>query len=272
MVVTLDPIDVVYVVYGVPHLTLLSMQHLFFSGVPIRRLFVFDNVEDDAFSHERLTRLFPAPHVYVRQRDNPGVYRTLNRALAMTETRHVLLASSDFFCWPGWYSGVAAAMAQVPDLGWCGPAWDDADWFRVGPTRAWTALEDDYPQGCQLGRLNSAHGVLDWPLLRERVGTFDERFFFTYGDTDYLERMAEARVQTGCVTPVRGLHAVQQSRATIAAEKNVVIEMFDEAAFHAKWAHRPDILARHPFQGSYADRLALWQTPSGRPDWWETRG
>jgi hypothetical protein len=261
-----QPIDVIYVVYGVPHLTLLSLQHLLASGTPINRLIVFDNHPDDHASHEALARLLAPPHVYVRQRDNPGVYVTLNRALALTETRFVLLASSDFFVWHGWCAPVLDAM-EHKRIGWGGPDWIDGDWATTGVQGAWQALSEPYPTAVTFGKLTSHHAVLDWHRLRAEVGPFDERFFFTFGDTDYMERMRDAQVDFGVVGPRRGVHAVQQSRATVPADTNVHLEMWDETLFRDKWAGRPDILARHPPLGSFADRVRLREQRAGRE--WE---
>lgn len=243
-------VDIVLVVYGCGDLTLLSLAHIAMT-TPVNQVIVLDNCPDDpARSHRRLCEALGPQHTYLPQPENPGVYASLQRGLALTTTRYVLIPSSDFIVFPGWFQGAMRGLTEL-GMAWCGPDWVDLPAaYGYDPTHAWNALAEPYPATGTYGKLNSAHGILDWHRLRDTIGGFDPQFFFTYGDTDLIERMRDAGMAYGVIGPPRGVHFVQQSRRVLDQEeggvaKNVVVELMDAELFHHKWRDRPDVLARH---------------------------
>lgn len=262
---TPPPLDAVFITYGCGPLTWLALQTLV-STTPVARIVVVDNgAGDPDLTHARL-RPYLERHggVYIPRPDNPGVYTALNEALYETRARYVLVASSDTFPMPGWWAPVHRAL-DVGGRGWVGPG-EVARTFDL--SLPWAALADEVegePEWRVLDQPNSAFGVLDWHRLRDAVGWFDESFFYCYGDTDYFQRMYDVGILPGTIAPPRVLHLVQQSRRQRPAEENVAREMRDEDAFHAKWAARPDVLARHPRQ-TREERMAWWaQANAGVP-------
>ena len=236
-------LDCLIIAYGVPELTLQAMKHLvadsIFSQVQLRMM-IWDNAATTSDTSAELQ-----PHLariggrYIAS-ENIGVYPALNRALAEINADTVLIASSDAAAFAGCLSWVKAAHEQYPEVAWLGltPA-DDFPLYRD----LQAARGGDNP--VQLGLFEAHLCLLDWKTLKEKVGLFDERFFFTFGDTDYVERMRKAEVKFGKIARPLCAHIGQASRAAIDVERNVILEGMDREAFYDKWRHDPDVMARH---------------------------
>lgn len=79
------------------------------------------------------------------------------------------------------------------------------------------------------------------------LGGFDERFFLTYGDTDFIERARDNGVQ--CVS-VRGAFAFHGGSVTrrreLGIDGDIERDLADRTRFEDKWEKRPDVLERYP--------------------------
>lgn len=235
-------IDVIYVTYGCQDLTLLSLQHLFAYTPANLRIILADNAAGEAhLSHQPMGQMLRGGDIYISN-PNIGVYQALNNALALVKTDWVILSSSDFMVFPGWFSACEDAIRRGL-ASWVSPAWIEAPY---SPKPAWECLQQQYPEKIETGRFCPAFALFDWARIREAVGYWDTRFFFTYGDADYQERFRDAKVEAGVIHPARALHVGGASRKLLSPGLETMLEMWDEEIFYHKWAGRQDVMERHP--------------------------
>ncbi len=88
--------------------------------------------------------------------------------------------------------------------------------------------------------------VVSRALLIE-LGGFDERFFLTYGDTDFLERARERTVEPVSLRGAIAFHGGSVTRRReLGMDGDIARDLKDRKAFEKKWARRKDVLDRHP--------------------------
>lgn len=238
----MTPLDVLFVAYGVPELTWQSMKHLLadslVSGVPLRFI-LWDNAAGTAdASTPLLPHLQRLGGIYVES-DNVGVYRAINAAVSHTRSGQFMFASSDVAVFGGCLAWLIAARQQRPEVAWLGvtPADDYVLAADIEGMRETNNIDTN--------KFESHLCLLDWSTLLQKVGPFDERFFFTYGDTDYIERMRKAEVLFGRLGRPLCVHTRQGSRALLEADRITVLEGWDREAFFAKWNHDDEVMKRH---------------------------
>ncbi len=255
--------DCIMLVHNVQTLAAHAVLHLLATTPgPIRFVFV-DNGSDEPIE-PRFRPWLGDHHVYIRHATNQGVYGPTNEALAQCTADLVLWCATDHLVFPGWFPPLAAAIRQE-GLAWAAPTWDEGPY---GMDELWAALQPVDRYALQLGRLGSSCFLLDWKRLKGTLGGFDDRFRVVYGDSDYLERMHDARLKFGVVHGSRSRHLGHQTCRVLGAEQFTAWERADAAAFAAKYADRPDVLARHtglaemlaaPPAEAEARTLANWQ-------------
>lgn len=100
--------------------------------------------------------------------------------------------------------------------------------------------------------------------ILERVGGFDEQFFLTYGDTDFMLRVKDATgVEPVILKKAVAFHGVSVTRRrAFGLEGDTNRDLADRERFEAKWAGRPEVLAAHPRAARskmIADRQVAWR-------------
>lgn len=244
--------DAILCVYGKGWWTWQALQSLW-ATAPVERVIIIDNGADHpGKTHERLGRL---PHVEVVPNENRGCNAAYNEAWRRTTQRHVIVAGTDSIFLPGWWDACRMALEQG-GLAWIAPAQRHVDAWT--PMPAWEVLRQELAE-CRIGEFLSGTILMDRWTLRDAVGDYDERFFLAYGDMDYQIRMEDAGVRYGVVHPPRVVHLDFCSRWPLTAEENVWLETLDEQAFHEKYRHRPEVLARFPPLPPPEERLVYWR-------------
>lgn len=234
--------EIVTLVHGALGYFALAMMHLACSGVGPIRLIVVDNASPDPL--DPLVPWLREVFADVRVVTNPdnGIYRGLNLGLAETTEPIVGVVTSDTLVYPGWWQACEAFLTT--DHSWVSPLS-----APMGPLRV-QAFVDALTLGSDVvtDRFDSSCFVLCWPWLRDHIGTFDERFFYTFGDTDYLERLRARGVRWGSV----GRNGVplsrelgHQSSQQLGTATIIAWQQRDALAFMNKWQGEPDVLARH---------------------------
>lgn len=217
-------------------------------------------VLDNCSTDPRMAPLFAMAqqmprHQVLRHDRNVGVWCSVNRGLALSRSRLVLVLTADVLL------GIAVLpllveVQQRTRLAFIGPETVTGQGqvpalFTQAETPV--SLEPGYNGSCWL---------MDWPRLREAVGWFDPRFYVCFGDTDYVERLRAAARQDPLLEPtlvrgVRTCHLDKQSRrADGSAGQDTDMELRDGARFREKWKGDPEVLARHP-AGSREGYLAF---------------
>ena len=232
-------LDVCMVLYRSDSMALQALTHLIaYTPVPLR----FILVDNGGGSGRHLLRWLPEVQcVYIANPENVGYYAAMNQCLGLAESEHVIIAAPDHFVLPRWFEPLGVALEHF-GLRWASPDW------RTGPydrAVAWEALAADSVE-IELGRASTSCALIDWAKLKEEIGYFDERFFLTHGDTDYLERMRDKELRCGIVRGIMTHHDEHGARKWNTAEDDTAMEIADGVAFAAKWADRPDVTARHP--------------------------
>lgn len=255
-------IDVIMLIWNAQPTAILAMMHLLvFTPVPIR-LIVLDNGSEDRETTARLTSwLNPAQHKLIRNEKNIGVYAGFNQALREVESNLVVICNSDHLVFNGWWMPLETAI-RCHDIAWASPQWLPEGPYQVA--EVWHHLTP--PRECKLllGWAGTSCALLNWKRLKREVGEFDERFFITFGDADYVERMRDGQMRFCLVQGALTRHLGKQSRRVLGMEQDTEHELRDAAAFHAKWKDRPDILERHSIAGWTRDTLneqkpMLWE-------------
>jgi GT2 family glycosyltransferase len=246
-----EPMDGILVVYEQGALALAAIRELL-TWTPGLRLRVIDNASPTPVA-PRLAPLLGPPHRVERWDENVGYGGAVARALTEATTPLVVLASADVLVGPFWWVPCVAAIRHY-GAAWAAPSLAVTN--RVEPEATWAALgAGSGPWRFEWGSFHGALAVLNWELLRERVGPWDAQFFVAYGDSDYAERMADAGCRTVVVGGVDCLHLEGASGRAIGPEAAAALHFADYTRFRQKWAARPDVLARH--QLDHADAAAM---------------
>lgn len=230
-------VDVCMVLYHAEPSALQSLTHLLaYTPGPLRFILV-----DNGGTCGRIQSWLDRGQCrFIANETNVGYYAAVNQALAETESDYVILAAPDHYVLPNWWMALSHAIEQF-GCGWVSPEWTTGPYQ---PSRAWDALST-MPRGLALGHVSTSCALINWRLLREKVGVFDEQFFLTHGDSDYLERMRDKDIAFGMVEGSHTHHQEHGSRMVHTAEEDTRLELEDEARFRRKWAARPDVLERH---------------------------
>ena len=185
-------------------------------------------------------------HQVIRHENDVGVWCSINRGLAMTTQRYVLVLTSDVLLGPD----VIKNMLEFAQK---------KDYVNVGPDtligiKELERLRNDKRELSVDFRYNGSVWLLDWGRLKEEVGWYDPQFYISFGDVDYIERLHGKATATGDNTysPVvlRNLwtvHMDKQTRRTeMNSERDTEMELRDGSRFREKWKDRPDVIAMHP--------------------------
>lgn len=245
-------LDIVLPCRNAPAVVSMALTHLIAYGLPtglIQSVTILDNNSSDPGMDAVLG--FAAKHLpgtsVARYGENVGVWCSINRGLATTSAKYVLIVTSDLLIGPHTIPALVAAAEQhgfafvSPANGTIGLS-SHAAILHGGPFEA----VPDY---------NGACWMFNWPRMRDAVGWYDPRFYVCFGDVDYIERarLAAAERNDPTLAPValRGLnvcHLDKQTRRVDGdARGDATMEVQDGTRFHAKWhATHPEIAARHP--------------------------
>ncbi len=127
------------------------------------------------------------------------------------------------------------------------------------------ALQCNPPWGYEDSQPGYQHScfAVDRGILA-RVGGFDEQFFLTYGDTDFMLRVKdETGVEPVILKKAVAFHGVSVTRRrAFGLEGDTNRDLADRERFEAKWAGRPEVLAAHPRAARskmIADRQVAWK-------------
>ena len=238
----MTPVDCIMLVRNVQDLAAHAVLHLLAcTPVPLRFIFI-DNGSEPPIEPRFRAWLGPE-HVYLRNEENRYVYAETNRALALVQSDYVIWCATDHLVLPGWYAPLHTLLRDH-DFTWVAPAWTEGPyrmaelWESLGPPPTTLQVQTD--------RIGSSCLLLNWKKAQATLGGFDPRFQIVFGDTDYLERMRDAGHRFGVCLDSHSRHLGSQTCRALGVQHFTALERADAEAFHAKWAHRPDILARHP--------------------------
>lgn len=192
--------------------------------------------------------------IYVRVEPNAGPYRGVNAGLRASTAEYLAIVCNDIVVLPGALDEMLliAQGGRFPYVGATGLLGPEFNFADVQFRRA--MLDGGSPRGVIPGVCFSccvfSRSVLD------SVGSFDERFGITFGDTDW-----EQRLQDSGVTPVLATHAyvyhghgVTRKRGGL--EADLIKDTADHCAFLEKWGDRADVCAKHPLEAPDSKRAA----------------
>lgn len=197
-------------------------------------------------------------HTYVRNEKNLGPYAAWNQGWrAARPDNRVVFLNNDVSVMPG----CLTALCESPFAYTCVSEVIGA--YRAPELLAYTdgiikqrGQEPRYREGY----LHSCFAV-DRDVL-EMLGGFDEHFFLTYGDTDFLIRAKEVGVTARVDTKAIVHHGVSMTRRReFGTAHDATLDHADHRVFEVKYVNRPDILAEHPWPGiarSHEDRRVSW--------------
>jgi GT2 family glycosyltransferase len=238
-------LDVVMVAWNaLPYATYAVMHLLAFTPVPLRFIFVDNGSEDDLAA--RFRPWLGTDHVYIRNKDNLGVYVAINQGLEAATSGLVMWCSTDHLVMPHWFPACEHVINDRK-FGWVAPGFPPDGPFELRET-----YECLRPEGMNVdyklapGVFESSLGLMDWSRLKREVGYFDPQFFYVYGDGDYKERLKDAGIEFGILYGAPSRHLGHQSRRLLDPLQDVNLEVADAERFRAKYAHRPEILAQYP--------------------------
>lgn len=235
------PLDVIMLVHNVQDLAAHAIMHLIATATQPLRFIIVDNGSDPPVE-PRLRPWLGDRHVYIRHEANRGVYKPTNEALARCESDLVVWCSTDHFVYPCWFPPIVLAMEQH------GLVWASPEYVEEGPYgmhELWDAMAPREQYAINFGQLGASCFVLNWKVLKDTLGGFDERFGVVFGDTDYMERMRAAGLHFGTVIGSRSRHLKSRTCRTLGAETFAAHEHKDAQAFVQKYWTRPDVIERH---------------------------
>lgn len=265
-------IDIVIPAFNSVDLTWRCLQHVFlfppepyhdssFMSPKQPRIYLVDNASSD--DTPLLGRwLESRGHVYIRNEKNGGPYVAWNQGWRGGSADRVLFLNNDVSVMPG----TLTALAESPFAYTCVEE-------VIGDYKMPEMLE--YEDGCfgarnvsgpsasryHMGYLHSCF-MVDRDLLVALDG-FDERFFLTYGDTDFMIRAKDVcdvspRIDRAAVVH----HGVSMTRRReFGAAHDTSLDMKDHQAFADKYKDRPEVVAAHPWRGlqkGFDDRRLAW--------------
>lgn len=184
-------------------------------------------------------------HQIIHHERDLGVWTSVNRGLALSRSRYVLVLTSDVLVGPRLIEKLVR-FQQMTKLAYFGPdvaigmrqignLFVDRDVYRPAP------------------RYNGACWLMDRVRLEQEIGLYDPQFYVCFGDVDYVERLGIAAHEQGDATLIpavmEGLYCChldkQTRRAEMTAQEDTDMELKDGRRFREKWKDRPDIVNRH---------------------------
>lgn len=200
-------------------------------------------------------------HVYVRNEKNGGPYVAWNQGIEIAKkgsAERIVFLNNDVSVLPG----CLQSLCESPFAYTC--VTEVIGDYRAPELLLYadsTVASNGQDPRYKSGYLHSCFAV-DLDLL-ESVGGFDERFFLTYGDTDFMVRAKDVcnvtpRVDTKAVVH----HGVSMTRRR---EFGVTTDIFhdqrDHVRFTDKYKDRPEVLEAHPpisVDRAATDRQSAW--------------
>lgn len=255
-------LDVILPIYNCPDLEDRCIRYLLLPGTlpPGARLIVVDDASPDLTTWNTWGKVLThLGHLYYRKAFNRGCHAAWNTGLSLSRPdADIALVGSDVVVPPfvlERLQGVAAANA----FGLLGARDVTAD--------AWhpSMLQRLFELNTNENRVDGNHAISSCCVIRREtlnsVGTFDEQFLMTFGDTDWNERARVLGVKMAQVTNAVVFHGKSVSRKRLGAESDLAVDLEDHKRFMEKWRDRPDVLARHPLpsQDALALKKHFWQ-------------
>lgn len=241
-------IDIIVLGYGGPATTALCLSFLASDPPPYPRLIFLRNGKDPALDQVMawLAERWTDRIIQIRNDENVGIYRGWNQALQYADAPWVCFLNSDCLLLPGWYRPVYQTLNSDPLFQNIGPvvtegAFKLTDFFKMvqqrHPLKDITFLPDIPPGACFIVRRD----------LFEEVGYFDERYFVTFGYTDWTQRLVDKGYRIGRIAESQAHHFGSVSRRTnLSATTDTILEAWDYTVFAEQWKDRPDVLEKHP--------------------------
>lgn len=99
------------------------------------------------------------------------------------------------------------------------------------------------------------------------VGEFDPQFFLTFGDSDWNQRAEDLGVPRLRLPGVFVYHGCSVTRKREGVDVDLALDRDDHVRFLRKWAHRPDVTARHamfPEAVERATKTYFWSVEGER--------
>lgn len=226
-------------------------------GVSGQRIILVDDgstAEADALG-EIGARVAFAGGRFLRHETNKGPHVAWNTGWRAGDAKVVLFINNDVVVSPWALRRLLADVLLASDIYVSarelqGPA-PPASWPKEAT--GWATTDNSAAAGlCDPGALlvGPAHFNACFAVRRsllEALDGFDESMFLTYSDTDFMERARDKGINFLVDKNAPVFHGVSVTRRKqIGAARDLALEEKDRAVFEAKWADRPDVLARHP--------------------------
>lgn len=239
----MSKVDVVIPTRNAPQVLSLCLSHYWLNAhddALVSSVSLFDNRSSapgmDSVQQEAIRR---GARIFVNEQ-NIGVWASVNRGLVLSRSEYILVLTSDVLLGPVALRNLVGTLDTDLALAVVGPAVSDGldalPWLHAlvtGPVLD----SSTYNGACWLMRRS----------LLAQVGHFDPQFYVCFGDTDFMQRVRDARWEYGVLSNARCVHLDKQSRqADLSIDQDNEVEVRDALRFHEKWTHRPDVLARHP--------------------------
>lgn len=237
----MSKLDIIIPVYNSVDLTWRCVQHVLMEGVQRRIILVDDGSSDTTPKIGRFVE--GRGGLYVRHDKNRGCHAAWNTGWRAADATHVMFLNNDVCVMPGCIRrmvqiGVEHDGAIVSARQLTGP-WDPGLALSMADAvRGDMGVREDFFGGCFL--------VPRQHLLK--LDGFDEQFYLTYGDTDFLERHRDL-IGSAPLVVMNAVAFHGQSmtrRREFGKERDVALDLEDRARFERKWMLRPDVLERHP--------------------------
>lgn len=242
------PIDVVIPAFNNLDLTTRAVVSVLYCE-PQARVILVDNGSDAEDLSVLRPMLEARGHVYVRLPENVGPYAAANAGIAHVKTDVFSVMCNDAALFPGALRRMASALGErMPYL--CA-----REVQARGFDPAFLMTSQQVPLATTVEQLLGTPGVFFTCFVVKRdffdkVGPFDERYKLTFGDTDWEQRANDL------LAPIGGMlvqtenvvvyHGGSVTRKRLGVEEDLRVDIKDHESFLAKWADRPDVLAKHP--------------------------
>jgi GT2 family glycosyltransferase len=249
-------IDIVIPAFDSVDLTWRCLTHVFaFPANDMRVILVDDGSSDSTPCVGEFLRR--RGHLYIRHEENKGPYAAWNTGWRAGRGGRVLFLNNDVAVFGSTlehfedFRGPYACATEV--IG----KWDPGEMAAYADGIQMSVAGDVSTPGY----LHSCFAV-DRSLL-EKLDGFDEQFYLTFGDTDFMLRAKEVGVEPRVLKAAVVFHGVSVTRRrAFGLERDVNHDLFDREKFEAKWAGRPDLLVEHPRtsrQMMVEDRKVAWK-------------
>jgi len=247
-------IDVIIPTKNAPESLWLTLTHYWHFAAQDKLLVastvILDNCSTDP-RHAELMRFCQKQdrHQVIRHENDVGVWCSINRGLALSSQRFVMVLTSDVLL------GYRVVHQLVRFAEQTGSALVGPDTLIGMKEIAWLCQANgDIDQVVVDQRYNGSVWLMDWDRLKVDVGWYDPQFYVSFGDTDYIERLYQKAQETGDPTcwpaVIRGLwtcHLDKQTRRSeMTSEWDSEMELRDGARFREKWKDHLEVLQKHP--------------------------